>query len=101
MAYLAIRVSLIHREPHIVVLKLAITFESDTPATLVVLAIDAGSEKWVSALGTKKVLFVICALPELRVVQSYKALVHNGCLAMIAPWGKTLKSTKQKVNTRE
>jgi hypothetical protein len=89
---LAIRVSLIHGEPHIVILKLAIAFERDTPATVVILAINARGEEWISTLGTEKVLFVICALPELRIVQSYEALVHNWCLAMIAPWCEALRS---------
>ena len=92
MARLAIRVSLIHGEPHIVILKLAIAFERDTPTTLGIFAINAWSEERISTLGAEKVLFVICALPELRIVQSYKALVYNGCLAMIAPWCETLKS---------
>jgi len=88
---LAISVSLIYGEPHIIILKLAIAFERDTPATVVILAINARSEEWISTLGTEKVLFVICALPELRIVQSYEALVHNGCLAMIAPWCEALR----------
>jgi hypothetical protein len=92
VARLAIRVSLIHGEPHIVILKLAIAFERDALATLAIFAIKARSEERISTLGTEKVLFVICALPELRIVQSYKALVHNGCLAMIAPWCETLRS---------
>ena len=90
MARLTIWVSPVHSEPHIIVLKLAIAFKRDTPRALRILAIDAGSEKWVPALGAEKVLFVICALPELRVVQSDKALVHDGRLAVIAPWRKTL-----------
>ena len=93
MACFTIRVSLIHGEPHIVILKLAIAFERDTPATLGTLAIDARSEEWISALGAEKVLFVICTLPEFTIIQSYKTLVHNGCLAMIAPWCKTLRLT--------
>ena len=92
VARLAIRVSLIHGEPHVVILKLAIALERDTPATLGIFAINARSEEWISTLGAEKVLFVICALPELRIVQSYKALVHNGSLAMIAPWCETLRS---------
>lgn len=95
VARLAIRVSLIHGEPHIVILKLAIAFERDTPATLGIFAINARSEEWISTLGAEKVLFVICALPELRIVQSYKALVHNGCLAMITPWCETLRSNER------
>jgi hypothetical protein len=95
MACLAIRVPLMHGEPHIVILKLAIAVERDTPATLVILAIDARSEERISTLGTEKVLFVIRALPQLRIVQSYKALVHNGCLAMIAPWCETLRSNNR------
>ena len=43
VARLAIRVSLIHGEPHVVILKLAIAFERDTPATLGIFAIDARS----------------------------------------------------------
>jgi hypothetical protein len=91
MARLAIRVPIIHGEPHIVILKLAIAAERDTPAPLGILAINARSEEWISTLGTKKVLFVIRALPQLGIVQSNKALVHNGCLAMIAPWCETLR----------
>jgi len=96
VACLAIRVSLIHGESHIIILKLAIAFERDTPATLGIFAIDARSEEWVSTLGTEKVLFVICALPKLRIVQSYKALIHYGCLAMIAPWCETLRTNDRK-----
>lgn len=91
VARLTIRVSPIHGEPDVVVLKLAVAFESDAPRALGVLAIDAGSEERVSALGAEKVLFVIGALPELGVVQGNKALVHNGCLAMIASRCETLK----------
>jgi hypothetical protein len=92
VACLTIWVTPIHGEPHIVILKLAIAFERDAPATLGILAIDidARSKKWISALGAEKVLFVICALPELWVVQSYEAFVHNGCFAMIATWRETL-----------
>jgi len=90
MACLTIWVSPIHSEPNIIVLKLAIAFERDAPRARVIFAINAGSEEWVSTLGAEKVLFVICALSELRIVQSYKTLVHNGCLAMIAPWCETL-----------
>jgi len=92
VARFTIRVSPIDGEPHIVILKLAIAFERDTFATLSILAINARSEEWISTLGAEKVLFVICALPELRIVQRYKALVYNGCLAMIASWCKTLRS---------
>jgi hypothetical protein len=93
VARFAIRVSLIHGESHIVILKLAVAFERDTPATLgIFFAIKAWSEERISTLGAEKVLFVIRAFPELRIVQSYKALVHNGCLAMIAPWCETLRS---------
>lgn len=92
MACLAIRVPLIHGEPHIVILKFAIAAERDTSATLGILAINTRSEEWISTLGTEKVLFVIRALPQLWIVQSYEAFVHNGCLAMIAPWRETLRS---------
>lgn len=91
MTCFTIRVSLIHGEPHIVILKLAIALERDTPTTLGILAINARSEEWISALGAEKVLFVICSLPEFTIIQSDKTLVHNGCLAMIAPWCKTLR----------
>jgi len=64
VARLAIRVSLIHGEPHIVILKLAIAFERDTPTTLGIFAINAWSEERISTLGAEKVLFVICALPS-------------------------------------
>lgn len=80
-----------HGESHIVILKLAIAAERDT-STLGILAINARSEEWVSTLGAEKVLFVIRAFPKLRIVQSYKALIHNRCLAMIAPWCETLRS---------
>jgi hypothetical protein len=99
VACLAIRISLIHGEPHIVILKLAIALERDTPTTLGIFAIiNTRSEEWISTLGAEKVLFVIRALPELRIVQSYEALVHNGSLAMIAPWCETLRLN---VNTRK
>jgi hypothetical protein len=90
MACLTVRVSPIHSEPDIIVLKLAIAFERDTARALGILTINTGSEKWVSTLGAEKVLFVIRAFPELRVVQRDKALVHNGCLAMITPRRETL-----------
>jgi hypothetical protein len=95
VAFLAIRVSLINGEPYIVILKLAIAFKRDTPATLGIFAINAWSEEWISTLGTEKVLFVICAFPELWVVQCYKALVHNRSLAMIATWCETLRSNER------
>lgn len=102
VARLAIRVSLVHGEPHIVILKLAVAFERDTSATLsIVLAIYARSEERITTLGAEKVLFVICALPELGVVQSYKALVHDGCLAMIAPRCETLRFKRSNVRTPE
>lgn len=63
MTGLTIWVSLVHSEPNIIVLKLAIAFKRDAPRARVVLAINAGSEEWVSTLGAEKVLFVICALP--------------------------------------
>ena len=90
VARLTVWVSPIHSESDIIVLKLAIAFERDTARALGILTIDTGSEKWVATLGAEKVLLVICAFPQLWVVQSDKALIHNGCLAMITPWCETL-----------
>ena len=90
MACLTVWVSPINSEPDIIVLKLAIAFERDTARALGILTIDTGSEKWVSTLRAEKVLFVICAFPQLRVVQSDETLVHNGRFAMITPRCKTL-----------
>jgi hypothetical protein len=48
--------TLIHGETHIVVLKLAIAFERDTTATVVILAINARSEEWISTLEAESVV---------------------------------------------
>ena len=87
MAGLAIRVSFIHRETDIVVLKFAVAFEGNATSRGVLggLTINAGSQKWVSALGAEEMLFVVCAFSELRVIQRDEALVHNCRLAVIAP----------------
>ena len=85
MARLAIRVSLVHRETDIVVLKFAIAFEGDATCALSILAIDARSQKWVAAFGAEEMVFVVCTFAKLRVVQSDKSLIHNGRLTMVAP----------------
>jgi hypothetical protein len=86
MAGLAIRVSFVHRETDIVVLEFAIAFERDaTSRALGNLAINGGSQERVATLGAKEMLFVVCALSELRVIQRDEALVHNRRLAVIAP----------------
>jgi hypothetical protein len=92
MAGLAIRVSFVHRETDIVVLKFAVAFEGDAASRGASgdLAINAGSQKWVSALGAEEMLFVVCAFSELRVIQRDEALVHNCRLAVIAPRRKAL-----------
>jgi len=88
---LTIRVSLIHREANVVVLKFAVPLERDAASgALRILAIDAGGQKRVPALGAKEMLFVVCALPEFWVIQSDETLVHNRRLAMIAPWCEAL-----------
>lgn len=92
MAGLAIRVSFVHRETDIVILKFAIAFEGDATSrgALDDLAMNAGSQKWVSALGAEEMLFVVCAFSELRVIKRDEALVHNCRLAVIALWGEAL-----------
>lgn len=85
MARLAIRVSFVHRETDIVVLKFAIAFEGDATCALSILAIDARSQKWVAAFGAEEMVFVVCTFAKLRVVQSDKSLIHNGRLTMVAP----------------
>jgi hypothetical protein len=78
VASLAIWVSLIHGETDIVVLKFAVAFERDTTSRAVsILAINAGSQKWVTALGAEEMLLVVCAFSELRVIQSDEAFVHD------------------------
>jgi hypothetical protein len=92
MAGLAIRVSLVHRETDIVVLKFAVAFEGDATSrgALGDLAINARSQKWVSALGAEEMLFVVCAFSELRVIKRDEALVHDRRLAVIALRGEAL-----------
>jgi len=68
MALLAIRVSFVHRETDIVVLKFAIAFEGDATCALSILAIDARSQKWVAAFGAEEMVFVVCTFAKLRVV---------------------------------
>jgi len=90
MARLAIRVSLIHRETDIIVLKLAVAFKGDTTRALSILAIDARRQKWIATFGAEEMVFVVCTFAKLRVVQSDEPLVHNGSLTMIAPRRKAL-----------
>jgi hypothetical protein len=93
VALLAIRVSFVHRETDVVVLEFPVALERDaTPPTITTtssslgnLAIDAGSQERISALGAEEMLFVVCALSELGVIQRDEALVHDGRLAVIAP----------------
>jgi hypothetical protein len=87
---LAIWVSLVHGKADIVVLKLAIAFECDAPRTLCGLTINARRQERVAALRAEEMLLVICALSKLRIIKRNEALIHNGCLAVIAPWRKTL-----------
>jgi hypothetical protein len=87
---LAIRVSLVHGEADIVVLKLAITLECDAPRTLFRLTINARRQKRVAAFRAEEMLLMICALSKLRVVKGNEAFIHYRCLAVIAPWGETL-----------
>ena len=91
MARLAIRVSLIHRETDIVVLKLAVAFKGDTTRDLSILAIDARRQEWIATFGAEEMVFVVCTFAKLRVVQSDEPLVHNGSLTMIAPRRKALQ----------
>lgn len=95
MAGLAIRVSFIHCETNVVVLKFAVAFEGDATSGGAVgdLAINAGSQKWVSALGAEEMLFVVCAFSELRVIKCDEALVHNCRFAVIALRGEALESS--------
>jgi len=91
VARLTIRVSLIHGEANVVILKFAIPLERDAaPGALRILAIDAGGQKRVPALGAEKVLFVVRALPKFWVIQCDETLVHNRRLAVITPWCKAL-----------
>lgn len=61
---LAIRVSLVHGEADIVVLKFAITLECDTLRTLFCLTINARRQKRVAAFRAEEMLLMICALSE-------------------------------------
>jgi len=91
VARLTIRVSLVHSEANVVVLKFAIPLERDAASgALRILAIDAGGQKRVPALGTEKMLFVVRALPEFWVIQCDETFIHNSRLAMIAPWCEAL-----------
>ena len=90
VALLAIRISFIHRETDIVVLKFAITFKGDATCALSILAIDAGGQKWITAFGTKEMVFVVCTFAKLRVVQRDESFIYDGRLTMIAPRRETL-----------
>lgn len=87
---LAIRVSLVHSEADIVVLKFAITLECDAPRTLFCLTIDARRQKRVAAFRAEEMLLMICALSEFWVIKGNEAFVHDRGLAVIASWGETL-----------
>jgi hypothetical protein len=97
VARLAIRITFVHGEADIVILKFAIAFKCDTSRALAILAIDAGSQKRVAAFGAEKMLFVICALSELRVVKGDETFVNDWRLAMIATWGEALDHHRSDV----
>ena len=85
MALLAIRVSFIHGETDIIVLKLAIAFKGKATCALSILSIDVRRQKWFAAFGAEEMVFVVCTFAELRIVQGDESLVHDGRLTMIAP----------------
>lgn len=86
MARLAVRVAAIHREPHIVRLKIAVPTHTQLPCT----RRRRRRQERVSALGTKKVLFMIRPLPQRGVVQTDKPLLDNRSFTRIASGSEIL-----------
>lgn len=73
MTSLAICVTPIHSEPNIVVL------------------VHVGRcKKWVSTLGAKEMLLVVCTLSKSGIVKSDELLVDDGRFTMITSWSKSL-----------
>jgi hypothetical protein len=90
MARLAIRMPLVHREPHIIVLKHPVPADIQLPRPRRRRSRAGRREERVPAFRTEKVLLVIRPLPKRRVVQANKALLNNGSFARVAPRSEVL-----------
>jgi hypothetical protein len=90
VARLAVGITLVDGETDVIVLKLAVALEGDASGTLSDLTIDARGQERVATLGTEKVLFVVRAFSEFRVVEGDETFVDDRRLAMITTRSETL-----------
>jgi hypothetical protein len=90
VARLAVRITLVDGETDVIVLKLAVAFECDGSGTLTDLTIDARGQERVATLGTEKVLLVVRAFSEFRVVKGDETFVDDRRFAVITTRSETL-----------
>jgi hypothetical protein len=90
VARLAVRITLVDGETDVIVLKLAVAFECDGSGTLTDLTIDARGQERVATLGTEKVLLVVRAFSEFRVVEGDETFVDDRRFAVITTRSETL-----------
>ena len=86
MTRLTVRVSLVYSETNVVVGKSTIPCESTRWGARL-----RRRKERITKLSAEEVLFMICALPKLRIVKRDKALVDDGSLAVVAFRRKLLR----------
>jgi len=101
MTALAVRIALVHRKAHIVILKFPIPADVQLSRSAVGLGLGftvvARRKEWITAFGAEEVLFVVGAFTERRVVEGDETLVDDGCFAVIAPRCEVLMIVKMTI----
>jgi hypothetical protein len=103
MTLFAIRVTLVHRKPDIIVSKLAISGDvqlarASTVGVWVWVCArfgvgDGRREERIAAFCTEKMLFMIRPLPKRRIIKRDEPFINNRRLARITSWRKALSHT--------
>lgn len=93
MTSLAIWMTLVHREPNIIIFKSTVSSDIQFSGSTRVRTIDARGKERVAAFGTEEVLFVIGPFAKSFIVESYEAFVDDGSFAMVATRSKVLYNT--------
>jgi len=96
MTALAIRMTLVHRKPNVIILEFPVPTDVQLPSRVRLGPIARG-EEGVPAFRAEEVLFVISAFTEPWVVEGDESFVDNGCFAMIAPWSEVLMIIKMTI----
>jgi hypothetical protein len=97
MTSFAIWVSLVHREPDIVVLEFTIPIDAQ-------LTRSTGGpiprrEEWIPAFSAEEMLFVVGTFPKGRVIQRDEPLVNNRCFTVVASRGEVLVIIKMTIRS--